>query len=168
MPSVFHVLIIFERPLRAKKSVISAVTIFRAMPVKHIVIMKFKSDTSPETLQEAGKNLVALKGLLLSTFHYNCFRITFEIAGKVPGILDISFGPTFKHDRAQGFTHALVVDLADASALEVFSFSSYFHAPKMSVCYWQVYATHPEHVSVITNNLKPNFEAPPLAMDYEF
>jgi hypothetical protein len=39
--------------------------------------------------------------------------------GKVPGILDISFGPTFKHDRAQGFTHALVVDLADASALEV-------------------------------------------------
>ena len=39
--------------------------------------------------------------------------------GKIPEILDISFGPTFKHDRAQGFTHALVVDLADASALEV-------------------------------------------------
>jgi hypothetical protein len=33
---------------------------------------------------------------------------------------------------------------------------------------FQVYATHPDHVAVITNNLKPNFEAPPLAMDYEF
>ena len=48
-----------------------------------------------------------------------------------------------------GFTHALVVDLASEAALEA-------------------YATHPEHVAVLTNDLRPNFEAPPLAMDYEF
>jgi hypothetical protein len=41
------------------------------------------------------------------------------LAGKVPGIIDITFGPTFTTDRNQGFTHALVVDLADKAALEV-------------------------------------------------
>jgi hypothetical protein len=70
-------------------------------------------------------------------------------AGKVSGILDISFGPTFTHDRSQGFTHALVVDLVDKAALES-------------------YGPHPAHQAVVNENLKPNFEAPPLAMDYDF
>ena len=61
----------------------------------------------------------------------------------------ISFGPTFTHDRSQGFTHALVVDLVDKAALES-------------------YGPHPAHQAVVNENLKPNFEAPPLAMDYDF
>eukprot|EP00960_Hanusia_phi_P060107 764409-Hanusia_phi.AAC.2 len=69
--------------------------------------------------------------------------------GKVPGIIAISFGPTFTTDRAQGFTHALVVDLKDKEAL-------------------QAYGPHPEHVAVLNNDLKPNMEQPPLAMDYEY
>jgi len=43
------------------------------------------------------------------------------VLGKVPGIVDVTFGPTFTHDRSQGYTHALVVDLEDKAALEVFS-----------------------------------------------
>ena len=42
------------------------------------------------------------------------------VLGKVPGIVDVTFGPTFTHDRSQGYTHALVVDLEDKAALEVF------------------------------------------------
>lgn len=37
----------------------------------------------------------------------------------MPGIQDISFGPTFTTDRSNGYTHALVVDLNDKAALEV-------------------------------------------------
>ena len=33
------------------------------MPIKHIVLMKFKGETDTETLQEAGRSLVALKGM---------------------------------------------------------------------------------------------------------
>lgn len=100
------------------------------MPVKHIVLMKFKADTPAEALEKASANLLALKG-------------------KVPGILDVTFGATFTHDRSQGYTHALVVDLADKAALET-------------------YGPHPEHQAVVAADLKPNFEGPPLAMDYEF
>jgi hypothetical protein len=32
------------------------------MPVKHIVLMKFKKDTPVDALAQAGDNLVALKG----------------------------------------------------------------------------------------------------------
>jgi len=51
------------------------------------------------------------------------------VAGKVPGIIDITFGPTFTTDRNQGFTHALVVDLADKAALEVSPISSFVLLP---------------------------------------
>lgn len=100
------------------------------MPIKHIVLMKFKADTPAEALESAAANLLALKG-------------------KVPGIQDITFGPTFTTDRSNGYTHALVVDLDDKAALEG-------------------YGPHPEHQAVVAENLKPNFEGPPLAMDYEF
>mmetsp|Transcript_12337 Transcript_12337/g.24558 ORF Transcript_12337/g.24558 Transcript_12337/m.24558 type:complete len:103 (+) Transcript_12337:27-335(+) len=100
------------------------------MAVKHIVFMKFKAETPQATLDQAKSNLLAMKG-------------------KVPGIIAISFGPTFKTDRAQGFTHALVVDLESKEGLEV-------------------YASHPEHAAVLTNDLKPNLDAPPCAMDYEY
>jgi len=32
----------------------------------------------------------------------------------------------------------------------------------------QTYGPHPEHQAVVGADLKPNFEGPPLAMDYEF
>jgi hypothetical protein len=95
-----------------------------AKRVKHIVLMKFKTDTSPEALGNAGKNLVALKGILTLHLQHEIRTDSGLSTEKVPGILDISFGPTFKHDRAQGFTHALVVDLVDANALEVCAYST--------------------------------------------
>ena len=49
--------------------VLNFFNLFVAMPVKHIVIMKFKSDCSPETLKEAGKNLVELKGTVFVIWH---------------------------------------------------------------------------------------------------
>ena len=42
-----------------------------------------------------------------------------QLEGKVDGTERISFGATFTHDRSQGYTHALVVDLIDRNALEV-------------------------------------------------
>ena len=35
------------------------------MPVKHIVLMKFKADTTAVAMQQAASNLLALKGLWL-------------------------------------------------------------------------------------------------------
>lgn len=32
----------------------------------------------------------------------------------------------------------------------------------------QIYAANPAHVAVITDHIKPNLDAPPLAMDYEY
>ena len=32
----------------------------------------------------------------------------------------------------------------------------------------QTYGPHPEHQAIVAADLKPNFEGPPLAMDYEF
>jgi hypothetical protein len=55
---------------------------------------------APETLDAAKASLMQLKV-------------------KVPGVEKISFGASFTHDRAQGYTHALVVDLTDTAALEV-------------------------------------------------
>lgn len=93
----------------------------------------------------------------------------------MPGILAISFGATFKTDRAQGFTHALVVDLESKEALEVQfspSSASRWHLAsrprELTNHRVQVYAAHPDHVEIVTNDLKPNFEGPPCAMDYEF
>ena len=118
------------------------------------------------------------------------------MTGKVPGIQDITFGPTFTTDRANGYTHALVVDLDDKAALEVLKIS--LHAAiamiprRLPRCHaipspcardyslplkilfvaipkkQQTYGPHPEHQAVVAADLKPNFEGPPLAMDYEF
>ena len=102
------------------------------MPVKHIVLMKFKADTPAEALEKASANLLALKGALETPFPRErgwrvrggrvrvCFLMRMAcVLGKVPGILDVTFGATFTHDRSQGYTHALVVDLADKAALDV-------------------------------------------------
>lgn len=66
-----------------------------------------------------------------NTFHSVC--TLYALTGKVPGIIDITFGPTFTTDRNQGFTHALVVDLADKAALEVSPISSCVLLPLSSL-----------------------------------
>ena len=37
----------------------------------------------------------------------------------VPGVISIVCGPTFKAERAQGFTHAMVVRLQSREALQI-------------------------------------------------
>ncbi|KAJ3292005.1 hypothetical protein HK104_005633 [Borealophlyctis nickersoniae] len=67
----------------------------------------------------------------------------------IDGVLKISFGPTFTHERAQGFTHVLVVEFQDKECLHN-------------------YAVHPEHVDTVKAHVVPNIEAGGvLAVDYE-
>ena len=65
---------------------------------------------------------------------------------KIPGIVSLSCGANFS-DRAQGFTHGLVIRFVDRAALDV-------------------YQPHPEHQEVIKTLIKP-IVANVLAMDYE-
>ncbi|WP_432798283.1 Dabb family protein [Poriferisphaera sp. WC338] len=96
------------------------------MAVQHMVWIKFNANT-PQT--RIDHHLAALGALRT----------------KVPGITHLSVGQNFT-DRANGFTHGLLVTLESKSALET-------------------YATHPEHVPVATA-LKE--DATLMAMDYEF
>jgi hypothetical protein len=66
--------------------------------IEHIVLFRFKSETSALTKQKIATELMALKG-------------------KVPSILDISAGPNFA-DRNQGYEYGLVVRFADRQGLE--------------------------------------------------
>jgi hypothetical protein len=64
---------------------------------------------------------------------------------KIPGILHLSVGANFT-DRAQGFTHGLLVTLESKEALAI-------------------YAPHPEHVAVASPLRE---DAVLMAMDFEF
>ena len=96
------------------------------MPVQHIVWMKFNEDVAGERIDQ---HLAALS----------------ELKSEVPGVLDLSLGENFT-DRAEGYTHGLVVTLEDKPALES-------------------YAKHPFHVEVATALRR---DAALLALDYEF
>ena len=63
--------------------------------VRHLVLMKFKSDCSAEALEQAKQKLLLLQD-------------------KVPGIIKITFGDTFTHDRSQ--VHVLLPHHHDAHA----------------------------------------------------
>jgi hypothetical protein len=65
----------------------------------------------------------------------------------VPGILEASAGANFSA-RARGYTHGFVVRFGDRRALET-------------------YLTHPAHVRVVEERVKPLSEGV-LALDYEF
>ena len=95
------------------------------MAVCHMVWIKFGAGVSDERIDE---HLTALRSL----------------SDRVPGILELSCGANFT-DRAQGYTHGLLVKLVDRDALGV-------------------YATHPDHVSV-AGALRADAEL--LALDYE-
>lgn len=96
------------------------------MPVQHMVWIKFREDITEERKQVHLDGLNALKD-------------------KIPGILHLSVGTNFT-DRAQGFTHGLLITLESKAALEV-------------------YASHPEHVAV-AGPLRE--DAVLMAMDFEF
>ncbi|KNC98485.1 uncharacterized protein SPPG_06185 [Spizellomyces punctatus DAOM BR117] len=99
------------------------------MTVTHIVLFKVKPDIPPQQLAEFDTQVRSLK--------------------QVPGVQKLSFGPTFKTDRARGYTHALVVELPNQQALND-------------------YAANEHHVTVIKNHIRPAvMEDGILAMDIE-
>lgn len=66
--------------------------------IHHVVLLRFKPETSSATLDAMSKALVDLKG-------------------KVPGILDVSSGPYASSEGLnQGFTYGLMVTFADAAS----------------------------------------------------
>ncbi len=95
--------------------------------IEHIVLFKWNTAATPQAIDAAMTELRALKG-------------------KMEGILDLSCGANFS-DRAQGFTHGLVVRFTDRAALET-------------------YGPHPAHQHVMQNFINP-IRAEVLALDYE-
>ncbi|MFW6060377.1 MAG: Dabb family protein [Phycisphaeraceae bacterium] len=93
--------------------------------VEHMVWIRFKPGVSEARQREHLDGLRSLKG-------------------RVPGIERIAVGENFT-DRAQGYTHGLLVTLTDRAAL-------------------QTYADHPEHVAV-AGPLREDADL--LAMDIE-
>ncbi|HLK56997.1 MAG TPA: Dabb family protein [Chthonomonadaceae bacterium] len=96
--------------------------------IEHIVLFRWQNDAAPEAIAAA---VEALRGL----------------KDTVPGILDLSCGENFS-DRAQGYTHGLVVRFPDRAALEA-------------------YGPHPNHQHVVQNFINP-IRAEVLALDFEF
>ncbi|HAC66381.1 MAG TPA: stress protein [Cyanothece sp. UBA12306] len=68
------------------------------------------------------------------------------LKNKIPEIREISCGKNFS-ERAKGFEHGLVVKFSDRQDL-------------------QTYASHPEHLEVVNNFIRPILEDI-LALDYE-
>jgi hypothetical protein len=95
------------------------------MAVTHIVWIKFRDGVAQASID---KHVAALTSLEHS----------------VPGIVQLTIGENFT-ERAEGYTHGLVVILDDKAALTT-------------------YATHPRHVEVATALRE---DADILALDYE-
>lgn len=96
--------------------------------VEHIVLFRWKAEATAEQIEQA---ITGLRGL----------------KAQVPNILDLSAGENFS-ERAQGFTHGLVVRFPDKAALEV-------------------YGPHPAHQHVVQTYISPVC-ADVLVVDYEF
>ncbi|KKD36600.1 Dabb family protein [Limnoraphis robusta] len=69
--------------------------------IVHVVLFKWKEDTTPEAIASTMEGLKELKA-------------------KIPGIIDLSCGENFS-ERSQGFQHGLVVKFTDKSALEAYT-----------------------------------------------
>lgn len=95
--------------------------------IEHIVLFKWQSTAAPESVTAAMNSLAAMPG-------------------QIPMIIALSCGENFC-DRAQGFTHGLVVRFADRAALDQ-------------------YQVHPVHQAIVQNQIKP-IVSDVLAMDYE-
>jgi hypothetical protein len=94
--------------------------------INHMVLVKFKDDVPRDRVAAHVGALQSLKA-------------------RVPGVVALSVGADFSN-RADGFTHGLVVTLQDRAAL-------------------QSYSAHPSHVEV-ANALRA--DAALLVLDYEF
>ncbi len=95
--------------------------------IEHIVLFRWKPEATPEQVAGAVEGLRGLKD-------------------RVPGILSLTCGADFS-GRAQGYTHALVVRLADRAALAA-------------------YGPHPAHRAVVETQIKPIIEDT-LGFDFE-
>jgi len=95
--------------------------------IEHIVLFRWTENASQGAKERV---MTELRGL----------------ASKIPGIVDLSCGANFS-DRAEGYTHGLVVRFKDRAALET-------------------YGPHPEHQRVVQNFITP-IRSDILAMDYE-
>src|SRR4051812_23189308 len=96
--------------------------------IEHIVLFRWTDAASQEAKENVMTELRQLKG-------------------KIPGMIDLTCGANFS-DRAQGYTHGLVVRFTDRAALAA-------------------YGPHPEHQRVVQNFINP-IRADILALDYEF
>lgn len=96
--------------------------------VEHIVLVKLKPET---TAEQESRLIEMLKGLQTA----------------VPGIIDLTVGPTFTPERSQGFTVGLVVRFHDRQGLAA-------------------YGPHPNHVPV--KDYIGQIAESVLALDYEF
>ncbi|MEM8641754.1 MAG: Dabb family protein [Cyanobacteria bacterium P01_G01_bin.54] len=96
--------------------------------IEHIVLFKWQPTASPE----------AIAAVMMSLG---------QMPGQIPVILGLSCGENFS-DRAQGFTHGLVVRVGDRAALAQ-------------------YQAHPVHQAIVHSQIKP-IVANVLALDYEF
>jgi hypothetical protein len=79
------------------------------MTLKHVAWLKFNDGVTPEQIE---RHLEACRGLV----------------AKVPGLDNLECGPNTT-DRASGFTHGIIVTVADRAALEA-------------------YLSHPAHIPV--------------------
>lgn len=90
--------------------------------------------------------LFKLKTDALETQKADLMKSLVALQGVIPGILHASAGVNFSA-RAQGYTHGFVARFKDRAALD--------H-----------YITHPAHVAVVEQKVKPISEGV-LALDYE-
>lgn len=98
--------------------------------IEHIVLFKVRPDASRDEVNEM---LLRLQ----------------QLPAEVPGILYLSCGENFS-ERAQGYTHGLVVRFEDRDAL-------------------QAYQVHPNHQAAVKEAIRPAVEEGGiLALDYEF
>jgi hypothetical protein len=96
--------------------------------IEHIVLFKWQSTAAPDAIATAMQALA-------------------QMPEQIPDIVTLSCGENFS-DRAQGFTHGLVVRFRDRAGLET-------------------YLPHPAHQTIVQNFIKP-IVAEVLAMDYHF
>lgn len=95
--------------------------------IEHIVLFKWQPTAAPDAIAAAMSALSAMPS-------------------QIPQIIALSCGENFTN-RSQGFTHGLVVRLADRAALEA-------------------YQAHPVHQVIVQTQIKP-IVADVLALDYE-
>ncbi|NEO86361.1 MAG: Dabb family protein [Spirulina sp. SIO3F2] len=96
--------------------------------IEHIVLFKWQPTAAPEAIASVMTALGAMPR-------------------QITEIVALSCGENFSN-RAQGFTHGLVVRLADRTALDA-------------------YQAHPAHQVIVQTQIKP-IVAEVLALDYEF